>query len=351
MDETRNVKIQVRGVSKVFGKNPKSALELRDQGLNRSEILEKTGQTLGLSNISFDVYEGELLVIMGLSGSGKSTLIRCLNRLIDTSEGDILIDDEHIPSLSEKALLECRRRHFSMVFQNFALFPHKTVLQNAQFGLEIRGISPAERDKTARESLTQVGLDGWEDAYPNQLSGGMQQRVGLARALANDASVLLMDEAFSALDPLIRTDMQDILLDLQEELHKTIVFITHDLDEALRIGDRISILRDGEIVQQGDPQDIIMRPADDYISDFIKDINRGRVIEVRSVMTAASRATGPKLTEDTPIEDALQMLSSAGKDSGTVVDGDGKTIGKIEMNNAIAAMARPERDKGTPRYK
>ena len=179
----------------------------------------------------------------------------------------------------------------------------------------------------------------------------MQQRVGLARALATDAEILLMDEAFSALDPLIRTDMQDILLDLQEELHKTIVFITHDLDEALRIGDRISILRDGEIVQQGDPQDIIMRPADNYISDFIKDINRGRVIEVRSVMTAASRATGPKLTEDTPIEDALQMLSSAGKDSGTVIDGDGKTIGKIEMINAIAAMARPERDKGTPRYK
>ena len=176
-------------------------------------------------------------------------------------------------------------------------------------------------------------------------------RMGLARALATDAEILLMDEAFSALDPLIRTDMQDILLDLQEELHKTIVFITHDLDEALRIGDRISILRDGEIVQQGDPQDIIMRPADDYISDFIKDINRGRVIGVRSVMTAASRATGPKLTEDTPIEDALQMLSSAGKDSGTVINGDGKTIGKIEMNNAIAAMARPERDKGTPRYK
>ena len=229
--------------------------------------------------------------------------------------------------------------------------PHRTVSQNAAYGLTVQGIAEDEAKERAQRWIDRVGLGGFENHFPAQLSGGMQQRVGLARALATDAEILLMDEAFSALDPLIRTDMQDILLDLQEELHKTIVFITHDLDEALRIGDRISILRDGEIVQQGDPQDIIMRPADDYISDFIKDINRGRVIEVRSVMTAASRGTGPKLPQDTPIEDALQMLSSAGKDSGIVVNGDGKTIGKIEMNSAIAAMARPERDKGTPRYK
>ncbi len=218
MDETRPVKIQVRGLSKVFGKQPKKALELRDQGLKRPEILEKTGQTLGLSNISFDVYEGELLVIMGLSGSGKSTLIRCLNRLIDTTEGEIVIDGENIPTLGEKALLECRRRHFSMVFQNFALFPHRTVQQNAEFGLEIRGVEKSERQSIAHNALKQVGLEGWEDAYPNQLSGGMQQRVGLARALANDASVLLMDEAFSALDPLIRKDMQQELLQLQTKM-------------------------------------------------------------------------------------------------------------------------------------
>lgn len=253
--------------------------------------------------------------------------------------------------MSADDLREFRRHKQSMVFQKFALLPHRTVAQNAAYGLTVQGIAEDEAKERAQRWIDRVGLGGFENHFPAQLSGGMQQRVGLARALATDAEILLMDEAFSALDPLIRTDMQDILLDLQEELHKTIVFITHDLDEALRIGDRISILRDGEIVQQGDPQDIIMRPADDYISDFIKDINRGRVIEVRSVMTAASRATGPKLTEDTPIEDALQMLSSAGKDSGTVVDDDGKTIGKIEMNNAIAAMARPERDKGTPRYK
>ena len=199
MDETRPVKIKVRGLSKVFGKQPQKAIELRNQGMKRPEILEKTGQTLGLSNISFDVYEGELLVIMGLSGSGKSTLIRCLNRLIETTEGEIIIDGENIPTLKEKALLECRRRHFSMVFQNFALFPHRTVQQNAEFGLEIRGVEKKERQNIAQSALKQVGLEGWEDAYPNQLSGGMQQRVGLARALANDATVLLMDEAFSAL--------------------------------------------------------------------------------------------------------------------------------------------------------
>ena len=253
--------------------------------------------------------------------------------------------------MSADDLREFRRHKQSMVFQKFALLPHRTVAQNAAYGLTVQGIAEDEAKERAQRWIDRVGLGGFENHFPAQLSGGMQQRVGLARALATDAEILLMDEAFSALDPLIRTDMQDILLDLQEELHKTIVFITHDLDEALRIGDRISILRDGEIVQQGDPQDIIMRPADGYISDFIKDINRGRVIEVRSVMTAASRATGPKLAEDTPIEDALQMLSSAGKDSGRVVDGDGKTIGKIEMNKAIAAIARPERDKGMPRYK
>ncbi|MGM0825982.1 MAG: quaternary amine ABC transporter ATP-binding protein [Pseudomonadota bacterium] len=334
MDETRNVKIQVRGVSKVFGKNPKSALELRDQGLNRSEILEKTGQTLGLSNISFDVYEGELLVIMGLSGSGKSTLIRCLNRLIDTSEGDIVIDDEHIPSLSEKALLECRRRHFSMVFQNFALFPHKTVLQNAQFGLEIRGVAPAERDKTARESLTQVGLDGWEDAYPNQLSGGMQQRVGLARALANDASVLLMDEAFSALDPLIRKDMQQELLQLQSRMQKTTVFITHDLDEALNIGDRIVLLKDGAVVQIGTPEEILTKPADDYVRRFIEGVDRARILTAESAMrplrSTARESDGPRT--------ALRRMRDHSLDSIYVTDRDRKLLGLLEADAASRAI-------------
>lgn len=334
MDETRNVKIKVRGLSKVFGKHPKKALELRDQGLKRPEILEKTGQTLGLSNISFDVYEGELLVIMGLSGSGKSTLIRCLNRLIDTTEGDIIIDDENIPTLSEKALLECRRRHFSMVFQNFALFPHRTVQKNVEFGLEIRGVDPAERYKIAHETLTQVGLEGWEDAYPNQLSGGMQQRVGLARALANDASVLLLDEAFSALDPLIRKDMQQELLELQSRMQKTTVFITHDLDEALNIGDRIVLLKDGEVVQIGTPEDILTNPADDYVRRFIEGVDRSRILTAESAMrpvrTTARESDGPRT--------ALHRMREHSIDSIYVTDRDRNLLGLLEVDSASQAM-------------
>ncbi|MDN6297522.1 MAG: glycine betaine/L-proline ABC transporter ATP-binding protein [Halomonas sp.] len=333
MDETHNVKIQVRGLSKVFGKHPKKALELRDQGLKRPEILEKTGQTLGLSNIDFDVHEGELLVIMGLSGSGKSTLIRCLNRLIDTTEGDIVIDDEHIPALSDKALLECRRRHFSMVFQNFALFPHRTVQKNAEFGLEVRGISKSERFKIARNSLAQVGLDGWEDAYPNQLSGGMQQRVGLARALANDASVLLMDEAFSALDPLIRKDMQQELMQLQAKTKKTTVFITHDLDEALSIGDRIVLLKDGEVVQIGTPEEILTNPADDYVRRFIEGVDMSRILTaenaMRPVRSTARESDGPRT--------ALHKMRENSIDSIYVVSRERKLLGLLEVDAASQA--------------
>ncbi len=333
MDETHNVKIQVRGLSKVFGKQPKKALELRDQGLKRPEILEKTGQTLGLSNIDFDVHEGELLVIMGLSGSGKSTLIRCLNRLIDTTEGDIVIDDEHIPALSDKALLECRRRHFSMVFQNFALFPHRTVQKNAEFGLEVRGISKSERFKVARNALAQVGLDGWEDAYPNQLSGGMQQRVGLARALANDASVLLMDEAFSALDPLIRKDMQQELMQLQAKTKKTTVFITHDLDEALSIGDRIVLLKDGEVVQIGTPEEILTNPADDYVRRFIEGVDMSRILTaenaMRPVRSTARESDGPRT--------ALHKMRENSIDSIYVVSRERKLLGLLEVDAASQA--------------
>ncbi len=330
MDETRPVKIQVRGLSKVFGKQPKKALELRDQGLKRPEILEKTGQTLGLSDISFDVYEGELLVIMGLSGSGKSTLIRCLNRLIDTTEGEIVIDGENIPTLGEKALLECRRRHFSMVFQNFALFPHRTVQQNAEFGLEIRGVEKSERQSIAHNALKQVGLEGWEDAYPNQLSGGMQQRVGLARALANDASVLLMDEAFSALDPLIRKDMQQELLQLQSKMQKTTVFITHDLDEALNIGDRIVLLKDGEVVQIGTPEEILTKPADDYVRRFIEGVDRSRILTAESAMrpvrTTARDSDGPRT--------ALHRMRDHSIDSIYVTDRDRQLLGLLEADAA-----------------
>ncbi|WP_168012864.1 quaternary amine ABC transporter ATP-binding protein [Halomonas salinarum] len=334
MSEKRPVKIQVRGLSKVFGNQPMKALELRNQGLKRPEILEKTGQTLGLSNLDFDVYEGELLVIMGLSGSGKSTLIRCLNRLIDTTEGSIIIDDENIPTLSTKELLECRRRHFSMVFQNFALFPHRTVQQNAEYGLEIRGIDKAERTQTARNSLKQVGLDGWEDAMPSQLSGGMQQRVGLARALANDSSVLLMDEAFSALDPLIRKDMQQELLELQHRMKKTTVFITHDLDEALNIGDRIILLKDGEIVQIGTPEEILTAPADEYVERFIEGVDMSRILTARHAMRPV-RATA---REDDGPRTALRKMSENGLDSIYVTSRDRKLVGLIDAETAERAV-------------
>ncbi|MHB0775459.1 quaternary amine ABC transporter ATP-binding protein [Halomonas sp. WWR20] len=328
-----NTKIHVHGLSKVFGNHPKKALELRNQGLKRPDILEKTGQTLGLSNISFDVYEGELLVIMGLSGSGKSTLIRCLNRLIEPTEGDIIIDDENVSKLNDKQLLQCRRKHFSMVFQNFALFPHRTVQHNAEYGLEIQGVDKAVRQERARNALKQVGLDGWEDAYPNQLSGGMQQRVGLARALANDSTVLLMDEAFSALDPLIRKDMQQELLELQNRMKKTTIFITHDLDEALSIGDRIILLKDGEIVQIGTPEEILTNPADAYVARFIEGVDMSRILTASSAMRSV-RATA---REDDGPRTVLHKMREHGLDSIYVTRRDRTLLGIVDAEAADQA--------------
>lgn len=342
MTENRNVKIKVRNLSKVFGNPPKKALELRAQGLKRPEIFEKTGLTLGLSDISFDVFEGELLVIMGLSGSGKSTLIRCLNRLIEPTEGEIVIDGENIPALDDKAMLECRRRHFSMVFQNFALFPHRTVQQNAEFGLEIRGVEKTERSELALKALKQVGLEGWEDAYPNQLSGGMQQRVGLARALANDSTVLLMDEAFSALDPLIRGDMQQELLELQSRMKKTTVFITHDLDEALNIGDRIILLKDGEIVQIGTPEEILTQPADEYVKRFIAGVDMARILTAEHAMRPV-RATA---REDDGPRTALHRMREHHIDSIYVTGRDRTLLGLLEAEAADQAL---KEDKETIR--
>lgn len=308
----QKIKIKVRNLSKVFGSHPKRALELRQQGLKRPEILEKTGQTLGLYDINFDVYEGELLVIMGLSGSGKSTLIRCLNRLIEPSTGQIFIDEEEITQAPEKKLLEMRRRFFSMVFQNFALFPHRTVLENVEFGLEIRGIVKSERTTIAQNTLQQVGLENWANAYPNQLSGGMQQRVGIARAIANDGGVLLMDEAFSALDPLIRKDMQQELQELQYRTKKTTIFITHDLDEALNIGDRIILLKDGEIVQQGTPEEILTQPADEYVARFIEGVDKTRILSascaMRPVRATARPSDGPHTTARKMRDNDVEML-------------------------------------------
>ena len=311
--------------------------------MDKDELLEKSNCVIGLNNINLEIKRAKIQVVMGLSGSGKSTLIRHMNRLIEPTNGKILVNEEDILSLSPKELVQYRQNNMSMVFQKFALFPHKTVLQNVGYGLAIQNIPVSEWNERAKKWINRVGLDGYETYYPGQLSGGMQQRVGLARALATDAEILLMDEAFSALDPLIRSEMQNILLDLQNELHKTIIFITHDLDEALKIGDRIAILRDGSMVQDSDPQKIIMQPADDYVSDFIKDINRARVIQAKSIMTPTnSKSTGPVVQENMVLEDILQIMSESPSKPVTIEDTKGKITGKIEMANLIEGMKRPK---------
>jgi glycine betaine/proline transport system ATP-binding protein len=280
-------KIEINNIYKIFGNNPDSVMDMVKGGATKDEVLEQTGHTVGLDNVSLNIEEGETFVCMGLSGSGKSTLIRHLNRLIDPTAGEILIDGENVMSLNPEQLIDFRRHKMSMVFQRFGLFPHKTVMQNVGYGLEMQGKSEEERDKIAMEKIEAVGLNGFENQFPNQLSGGMQQRVGLARALATNSDIMLMDEAFSALDPLIRSDMQKQLMDLQSELKKTIVFITHDLDESLRLGDHIGILNAGKLVQVGTPVDIIMNPADDYVKAFVKDVNRAKVIKAKIIMTNA----------------------------------------------------------------
>ncbi|MBM7556067.1 quaternary amine ABC transporter ATP-binding protein [Halanaerobacter jeridensis] len=277
-------KIEVEGLSKIFGPNPEKALDLVEEGHAKDEVLEKTGQTVGVNNVDFDVDEQEIFVIMGLSGSGKSTLLRCLNRLIEPTEGTVKVDGVDITDLDSEKLRKFRREEFGMVFQNFGLFPHKTVLENTEFGLEIQGVDEETRKAAAEDALAKVGLDGWEQKHPDELSGGMQQRVGLARALAVDPEVLLMDEPFSALDPLIKREMQDNLLDLYDEMNKTIIFITHDLDEALKLGDRIAIMKDGEIVQVGTHEDILTDAENDYVRDFVKDVNRSRLLNAKDAM-------------------------------------------------------------------
>jgi glycine betaine/proline transport system ATP-binding protein len=283
-------KIEINNVYKIFGNNPSSVLPMVKDGATKDEILEQTGHTVGLDNVSLKIEEGETFVCMGLSGSGKSTLIRHLNRLIDPTDGEILVEGTNVMSLDKDKLIEFRRHKMSMVFQRFGLFPHKTVIQNVGYGLEMQGKTEDERNKISMEKIDAVGLTGFENQYPAQLSGGMQQRVGLARALATDTDIMLMDEAFSALDPLIRSDMQKQLIDLQAELKKTIVFITHDLDESLRLGDHIGILNSGKLVQVGTPEEIIMNPADDYVKAFVKDVNRAKVIKAKIIMKTADQA-------------------------------------------------------------
>ena len=343
MMSSNDTLIKINQLYKIFGDGQENALELVKNGIGKEELLEKSNCVLGLNNINLNIKKAKIQVVMGLSGSGKSTLIRHLNRLIEPTSGEILVNDTDILKLNTKELVQFRQNNMSMVFQKFALFPHKTVLQNVGYGLAVQNIPKDEWEEKATKWINRVGLEGYETYYPGQLSGGMQQRVGLARALATDAEILLMDEAFSALDPLIRSEMQNILLDLQSELHKTIIFITHDLDEALKIGDRIAILRDGSMVQDSDPQKIIMNPADDYVSDFIKDINRARVIQAKSIMThTKTKSSGPVVQENMVLEDILQIMSDDPSKPVTIQNSKGNITGKIEMANLIEGMKRPK---------
>ena len=327
-------KIEINNVYKIFGPKPHDVLEMVKSGSGKEEVLEKTGHTVGLDNVSLKIEEGETFVCMGLSGSGKSTLIRHLNRLIDPTDGEILVEGTNVMSLDTEKLIDFRRHKMSMVFQRFGLFPHKTVLQNVGYGLEMQGIEPKKRNSVSMEKIEAVGLSGFENQFPSQLSGGMQQRVGLARALATDTDIMLMDEAFSALDPLIRSDMQKQLLDLQAQLKKTIVFITHDLDESLRLGDHIGILNAGKLVQVGTPVDIIMNPADDYVEAFVKDVNRAKVIKAKVIMKPVNEANGIdksnliKVQEDQFIEEFLPQVVCTNSNC-EVVDKQGNTKGYI----------------------
>ena len=334
--------LSIRSLYKIFGSNPQSVLPHVLEGMGKPALLKEHGHVLGLQDINVDMQAGEITVVMGLSGSGKSTLIRHVNRLIEPTAGEIEIDGEDIRTLSQAQLLRFRQNKMSMVFQKFALLPHRTVLQNAAMALEVRGEDKAQREAEAQKRLERVGLGGYESHYPHQLSGGMQQRVGIARALTSNSDIMLMDEAFSALDPLIRTDMQDLLLELQTELHKTIIFITHDLDEALKLADHLVILKDGAIVQQGEPQHILLNPNDPYIEDFVSDINRARVLRVRSIMTPLG---GDKVPNDAhgevDVNDTLEsMIARSGGDTShayVVKDGE-QTVGTLDMTELVRAL-------------
>lgn len=331
------VKIAIRNLYKIFGAAPEAALDRVRAGTSKAKLLEESRHVLGLCDINIDMRAGEITVIMGLSGSGKSTLVRHLNRLIEPTAGQILIDGVDVMGLSSESLRRMRQQDMTMVFQKFALLPHRTVLENAALALEVRGIPRAEREAEAMVWLDRVGLGRFANARPSQLSGGMQQRVGIARALASNAPVLLMDEAFSALDPLIRTDMQNLLLQLQRELHKTIVFISHDLDEALKLADHLVILKDGQVAQQGDPQSIVLHPADRYIMDFVSDINRARVLRVRSVMTPSEAPETETVEAETTLE-ALIARSEGDMRRCYAVQSQGRIVGRIDMGDVMRAL-------------
>jgi len=343
--------IEIRDLYKIFGNTPQRYVEAVKAGMSKAELGKAHGHILGLNAIDIAIPAGKIQVVMGLSGSGKSTLIRHINRLIEPTAGSIVIGGRNVLEMSDPELRDFRRNHTAMVFQRFGLLPHRSVIGNVTFGLEVRGVGKAKARDTALRWIERVGLQGFESRYPDELSGGMQQRVGLARALANDAAILLMDEAYSALDPLIRTDMQAMLLELQAELKKTIVFITHDLDEALRLGDRIVILRDGSIVQQGDAQAILLHPADDYIARFIKDVNRGRFLKVEAVMAPlpqTSSAALPELKAGTTLEAAARDLANSASDAAVIVGPKGQPLGHLSLRHITSALASPAETRDRP---
>ncbi|MFD7524308.1 MULTISPECIES: quaternary amine ABC transporter ATP-binding protein [Paenibacillus] len=325
--------IEVKQLTKVFGSDPKRALTLLDQGRTKEQILKEHRLTVGVNKAEFSIEQGEIFVIMGLSGSGKSTLVRLLNRLIEPTGGQVLFNGTDVLKMNPEQLRQFRRKNIGMVFQKFALFPHRTVLENAEYGLEIQGVERKKRTEMATAALKSVGLGGWENSLPDQLSGGMQQRVGLARVLANDPEILLMDEAFSALDPLIRKDMQLELLELQSKLKKTIVFITHDLDEALRIGDRIALMKDGSIVQIGTPEEILIQPANKYVERFVEDVDLSKVLTAAHVMKkpeTISLERGPRV--------ALQLMRDSGVSSLYLTSKGMKLLGIVTAEDALQAL-------------
>ncbi|MFT5507046.1 MAG: glycine betaine/proline transport system ATP-binding protein [Hyphomicrobiaceae bacterium] len=337
----KKLKVVIRDLYKIFGPDPESVLDHARNGMSKTDLLEQHGHVLGLRDINVDMADGEITVIMGLSGSGKSTLIRHLNRLIDPTGGEILVDGTDVLAFSEEKLRELRQLTMSMVFQKFALLPHRSIVQNAGMAPRVRGESDAEADAEAQKWLDRVGLGGYENHYPHQLSGGMQQRVGIARALTSNSPIMLMDEAFSALDPLIRTDMQDLLLELQKDLHKTIIFITHDLDEALKLADHLVILKDGAIVQQGEPQHILLNPNDPYIEDFVSDINRARVLKVRSIMAPLGSANRDNTFGEVDGDSTLEgVIAQSGGDTthNYLVVKDGEPIGVLDMKDLVRAL-------------
>ncbi|MGB3495929.1 MAG: glycine betaine/L-proline ABC transporter ATP-binding protein [Elainellaceae cyanobacterium] len=333
-------KIKIENLVKIYGDNPQRALKMFREGGNRADLLEAMGSVLGVANVSLSVEEGELFVIMGLSGSGKSTLVRCINRLIESTSGHIYIDGEDILRVDKARLREIRRTKISMVFQKFGLFPHQTVIENVEYGLRLRGVDAKESRKKAQETLDVVGLSKWGEYFPDNLSGGMQQRVGIARALATDAPIMLMDEAFSALDPLIRREMQDELMRLQTELKRTIVFISHDIQEALKIGDRVAIMKDGYLVQVGTPEEIITNPVDDYIAAFTQDVNRAQVLKTGSIV----RQTVPFILGEGSAQAALDAMQSQERDRMYVVDRHGKPVGVLTAPELAAAIQNGVRE-------